>query len=49
MELSLVFPFLPVPVYRQVEADRIVAGQMVSVFIDQKDLLEEILGAIKKS
>ncbi len=26
----------------------IVAGQMVSVFMDQKDLLEEILGAIKR-
>lgn len=26
----------------------IVAGQLVSVFMDQKDLLEEILNAIKK-
>lgn len=26
----------------------IVAGQMVSVFIDQKELLEEILEAVKK-
>ncbi len=27
----------------------IVAGQMVSVFMDQKDLLEEILSALRKS
>jgi hypothetical protein len=27
----------------------IVAGQMVSVFMDQKDLLEEILNALRKS
>lgn len=27
----------------------IVAGQMVSVFLDQKDLLEEILSTLKKS
>ncbi len=26
----------------------IVMGQLVSVFLDQKELLEEILGAVKK-